>query len=199
MNLYILALYTIGREAVDTTRFTIENIVVTTKIADAFDLDHVSRTFPDSHRNPAETSLVVIHKTTPVQAAVMIFPNGTLMCTGTKTIHDTETIIHTTIKLLHAAGFPVKENPEILVQSIVASQELQKKIDLSALAKSLGVMKASYNPSEFPGLIYKKNDNHNISVLLFDTGKIVCTGTNVDDVTRAFEHITNDLLSYGIK
>jgi transcription initiation factor TFIID TATA-box-binding protein len=138
--------------------------------------------------------MVIIHRTTPTPAAVMLFPNGTLMCTGIKTMQDAEDIIRTTTKILNTAGVPTRENPEMKIQTLVTSQDLHKKLDLQSIAKTLGTNKTEYDPKQFPGLIYKKEGNNTV-VLLFDSGKMVCTGTNSDDISHALEQLTNELSS----
>jgi transcription initiation factor TFIID TATA-box-binding protein len=174
--------------------FTIENITLSTKVADTLDLDHIAKTFPDSKYNPSETPAVIIHKVIPTKSVLMFLSNGSLFCTGAKSVLDAQCIMQTTHRMLQTAGMAVIENPIITIQSLVVSQDLNKKINLRALAKKLGTINVEYNPKQFPGLIYKKDDPKTV-VLLFNTGKIVCQGTSMEQVSKAMESIRNELSS----
>ena len=62
---------------------------------------------------------------------------------------------------------------KINVENIVASTSLAKTLDLKAIVKVLP--RAKYAPSEFPGLVYKQKEPKT-AMLIFRSGKIVCTG-----------------------
>ena len=62
---------------------------------------------------------------------------------------------------------------EIKVQNIVASTSFADKLDLDVIAQSLE--EAEYEPEQFPGLIYRM-DEPKVVILLFASGKLVCTG-----------------------
>jgi TATA-box binding protein (TBP) (component of TFIID and TFIIIB) len=47
-------------------------------------------------------------------------------------------------------------------------------------------------------LVYK-GDDPNTVILLFGSGKIVCNGINLEEVTVALDKILEKLLSFGIK
>jgi len=54
-----------------------------------------------------------------------------------------------------------------------------------------------YEPKQFPGLIYKIDDN-GVLLILFSSGKIVCTGAkNVETASNAIETIKEKLTSIG--
>ncbi|MGB9842229.1 MAG: TATA box-binding protein, partial [Candidatus Bathyarchaeales archaeon] len=57
--------------------------------------------------------------------------------------------------------------------NIVASAGLGGMIDLEKAAYTLG--KTMYEPEQFPGLIYRM-DEPKVVILLFASGKLVCTG-----------------------
>lgn len=179
------------------TGFTIENIVISSVVADSLNLDTLAKTLPGATYNPSETPTVIIHQTVPQKAVIMFFSNGTMMCTGLKTMKDVEEIVRATRTLLQTDGVPIKEAHEIKIQSMVASKELNKHLDLRMIAKKMIKGKAEYNPKQFPGLVYPMED-HNAVILLFDSGKMVCTGTNAADITLALEHMTTQLSSLGI-
>ena len=77
----------------------------------------------------------------------------------------------------------ILSKPEIQVQNIVASVGLGGHIDLEKSTYSL--KRTMYEPEQFPGLIYRMEDPK-VVILIFTTGKLVCTGANKEgDVHRA--------------
>ena len=120
------------------------------------------------------------------------------MCTGAKSLVHVKTAIDIVAKQIGAAGIPVNKNPEIVVQNIVATSDLAAQIDLNAIAISLGGGKVEYEPEQFPGLVYRI-DEPKVVVLLFGSGKLVCTGARKpSDVERAVEKITAELKAAGL-
>ena len=62
---------------------------------------------------------------------------------------------------------------EIKIQNIVASANLQSTLNLEAVA--LELENTEYEPEQFPGLVYRLSDPK-VVLLLFGSGKVVCTG-----------------------
>jgi transcription initiation factor TFIID TATA-box-binding protein len=77
------------------------------------------------------------------------------------------------IKELKRGGIIIISKPELKIQNIVASAALGGMIDLEKAAFTLG--KTMYEPEQFPGLIYRM-DEPKVVILLFASGKLVCTG-----------------------
>ena len=76
-----------------------------------------------------------------------------------------------------------KRKPIISIQNIVASAGLGGYIDLEKCTYSL--QKTMYEPEQFPGLIYRMDDPK-VVILLFASGKLVCTGAKKEgEVHRA--------------
>ena len=82
------------------------------------------------------------------------------------------------------------------IENIVASTSLGGELDLQAIALALGG--AEYEPEQFPGLVYRI-DVPKVVVLLFGSGKLVCTGARKpSDVEEAVEKITAELKAAGL-
>jgi transcription initiation factor TFIID TATA-box-binding protein len=64
---------------------------------------------------------------------------------------------------------------------MVASANLQNKIDLETAADLLD--NVMYEPEQFPGLIHRMRDPKTV-LLLFSTGKIVCTGGKIKEMVH---------------
>jgi len=73
----------------------------------------------------------------------------------------------------------------------VASANLHGKIDLETAADIMeNVM---YEPEQFPGLIYRMKDPKTV-LLLFSSGKIVCTGGKSEKIVHESVHKLYELL-----
>ena len=85
---------------------------------------------------------------------------------------------------------------KIKIENVVASTSLGEELDLQAIALALGG--AEYEPEQFPGLVYRI-DVPKVVVLLFGSGKLVCTGARKpSDVEEAVEKITQELKAAGL-
>jgi len=79
----------------------------------------------------------------------------------------------------------------IKIENVVASTSITSKIDLEDVSRR--IEGAEYNKKRFPGAIYRLK-NPKLAVLVFGSGKIVCTGakkiTDVQiGVTKIFEKL----------
>ncbi len=95
------------------------------------------------------------------------------------------------IKELKKSGIIIIGKPELKIQNIVASASLGGMIDLEKSAYTLG--KTMYEPEQFPGLIYRMQEPK-VVILLFASGKLVCTGAKREqDVYDAVEKLHQKL------
>jgi transcription initiation factor TFIID TATA-box-binding protein len=69
-------------------------------------------------------------------------------------------------------------SPDIEVQNIVGTANLHGKVDLEKSNYTLE--RTMYEPEQFPGLIYRM-DEPKVVVLLFTSGKLVCTGAKREE------------------
>ena len=85
----------------------------------------------------------------------------------------------------------------IQIQNVVASSSLGSELDLRAIAAKLE--RAEYAPDEFPGLIYRLQ-KPKTAVLLFHSGKVVCTGgKSQKEVEESIRIISRLIRSAGQK
>ncbi|MEM2935901.1 MAG: TATA box-binding protein, partial [Candidatus Bathyarchaeia archaeon] len=95
------------------------------------------------------------------------------------------------LTMLRDGGILITGKPEIRVTNIVASANLGGTIDLLQFYESERNMRGRimYEPDQFPGMIYRTEDPRTV-ILLFSTGKLVCTGaTKEEDVHRAINKL----------
>ena len=82
------------------------------------------------------------------------------------------------------------------IENVVASTSLGRELDLKAIALALGG--SEYEPEQFPGLVYRI-DEPKVVLLMFGSGKVVCTGARKPaDVEKAVEKITAELKANGL-
>ena len=81
---------------------------------------------------------------------------------------------------------------------MVATSDLGQKIDLNVTAITLGLDKIEYEPEQFPGLVFRL-DGPKVVILVFSSGKLVCTGAKrPEDVEAAIDKMTEKLKMAGL-
>ncbi|MFW6196392.1 MAG: TATA-box-binding protein [Thermoplasmatota archaeon] len=88
---------------------------------------------------------------------------------------------------------------EIKVENMVASASLGKSFDLERVVEALEG--AEYDPDKFKGVIFKiRKKDLKTSVLLFNSGKIVCTGATLqEDIEKTIILLKKLLTDEGIE
>jgi transcription initiation factor TFIID TATA-box-binding protein len=160
------------------------------------DLQALALALDGSEYNP-EQFPGLIYRVKEPKAALLLFRSGKVVCTGSKSSDQVRAAIGKVIKLIEKAGFAVTKEPEITVQNIVASANLGQKLNLNAIAISLGLERVEYEPEQFPGLVYRL-EQPKVVLLIFGSGKLVCTGARKpQDVEAAVEKIRAELQAAG--
>ncbi len=153
--------------------YKIQNIVATAPLGKPVPLTKLARTQPNTEYNPQTFPGLVLRIKKP-KSAVLVFSSGNLVCTGTKSVAQVKRVIKEVIKQLKKINVKISSKPKITVQNIVASGEINLRLNLNFLA--LEMENTEYEPEQFPGLVYKLIEP-NATFLLFTNGKLVCTGT----------------------
>ncbi len=178
-------------------KIKIENVVASTSLGKELDLQTIAANTEGAEYEPEQFPGLVYRLKEPKTAA-LIFRSGKVVCTGGKSLKDVKTAIATVIKSIERAGFKVTKKPKLTVQNIVATYNLGADLNLNSIAVSLGLEKVEYEPEQFPGLVYRI-DEPKVVVLLFGSGKLVCTGARrPKDVEAAVSKITEELKSSGL-
>ena len=178
-------------------KIKIENVVASTSLGKELDLKAIALALGGSEYEPEQFPGLIYRLKEP-KTAILLFRSGKVVCTGGKSLESVKTAIDHVGRQIEAAGIPVNKNPEIVVQNIVASSDLGAQINLNSIAISLGLGKVEYEPEQFPGLVYRL-DEPKVVVLLFGSGKLVCTGARKpSDVEQAVEKIAAELKAAGL-
>lgn len=177
----------------------IQNVVASTSIGADLDLNAISAAFENAEYEPEQFPGLVFRVEKPKTAA-LIFRSGKVVCTGAKSIEAVDEAVNIVINALKAKGIlGVQSNPpQITIQNIVATADLHAELNLNAIAVGLGLENVEYEPEQFPGLVYRLKDPK-VVVLIFGSGKLVCTGARkAEDAERAVDKITAELSSLGL-
>lgn len=119
-----------------------------------------------------------------------------MVCTGAKSESEVYKAVKNIIKILKSHGIEIKNKPIIEIQNIVASANLKAGVDLEKAAFKLS--NAMYEPEQFPGLIYRM-DEPKVVLLIFSSGKVVCTGARKEEeVKSAVDKIYSQLKELGV-
>jgi len=173
-------------------KIKIENVVASTSLDGDLDLQRIANALEGAEYEPEQFPGLIYRLAEP-KTATLLFRSGKVVCTGAKSVEDVERAIFTVAEQIEKAGVKINKRPKIEIQNIVASSDLEQEINLNAIAISLGLEKVEYEPEQFPGLVYRL-ENPKVVVLLFGSGKLVCTGARVpEDVERAVQKIMDEL------
>jgi len=175
----------------------VENIVASTAFADKLDLDMIIQSVEGTEYEPEQFPGLVYKLSNP-KTATLLFKSGKANCTGAKNLEDVHKTIDIIADKLRKLGVDVYKNIEIVVQNIVAVADLGGELNLTETAMGLGLDNIEYEPEQFPGMVYRIKEPK-VVMLLFSSGKIVCTGAkNVEDVSIAAEKLSKELKSLGL-
>jgi transcription initiation factor TFIID TATA-box-binding protein len=161
----------------DKDSISIENVVASATLNQKVDLNAVVKGYPGVEYRPEQFPGLVFRLKRP-KTATLIFSSGKMVCTGAKSEKEARRAVMKVIKELKKGGIIIISKPEMKIQNMVASGNLGGMIDLEKAAYSLG--RSMYEPEQFPGLIYRMEEPK-VVILLFASGKLVCTGAKKEE------------------
>ena len=169
---------------------SIENVVASASVDQKMDLNEIVRNFPDVEYHPDQFPGLVFRLKVP-KTATLIFTSGKMVCTGAKSEELSRKAVKTVVQKLRKGGIKVKKEATVTIQNIVASINLGGKIHLEQAARTLP--RSMYEPEQFPGLIHRMLDPKTV-LLLFSSGKLVCTGAKKEEDVYRSVHNLHSLL-----
>ena len=165
---------------------SIENVVASATVDQKMDLNDITKKFPDVEYHPDQFPGLVFRLKSP-KTATLIFTSGKMVCTGAKSEQMSKNAVKTVVEKLRKGKIKVKKNAVVTIQNIVASINLGGRIHLEQAARTLP--RSMYDPEQFPGLIHRMLDPKT-DILLFSSGKLVCTGAKKEeDVYRSVNNL----------
>jgi len=174
---------------------SIENVVASASVDQKLDLNEITKKFPDTEYHPDQFPGLVFRIKTP-KTATLVFRTGKMVCTGAKSEDMSRKAVKTVVQKLRKGGIKIKKDATVTIQNIVASINLGGKISLEQAARTLP--RSMYEPEQFPGLIHRMLDPKTV-ILLFASGKLVCTGGKTEkDVFRSVNNLHSMLEEMGL-
>lgn len=168
----------------------IQNVVASATLGQDLDLSSIVRVFPGVEYRP-ESFPGLVFKLKKPKTATLIFRSGKMVCTGAKSERQARKAVMKVTDELKRNGIVISGKPDIQIQNIVASVILGGFIDLEKTTYSLE--RTMYEPEQFPGLIYRMKEPK-VVILIFSTGKLVCTGAKKEEqVHRAVAKLQETL------
>jgi transcription initiation factor TFIID TATA-box-binding protein len=141
----------------------------------------------------------LVYRLKSPKTSSLLFSTGKMVCTGAKSERSAKTAIKRIANELRTHGIVIIRNPEVRIENIVATADLNGTLDLEVVAERL--TKTIYEPEQFPGLIYRMDEPKTV-ILIFTSGKLVITGAKTEiEVRLAAKKLQetlekNELISY---
>jgi transcription initiation factor TFIID TATA-box-binding protein len=164
----------------------IVNVVASASVDQKIDLNEITKKFPDVEYHPDQFPGLVFRLRTP-KTATLIFTSGKMVCTGSKSEEMARKAVKTVVQMLRTGGIKIKKDAVVTIQNIVSSINLGGKVHLEKAARTLP--RSMYEPEQFPGLIHRMLNPKTV-ILVFSSGKLVCTGAkNEQDVYKSVNNL----------
>jgi transcription initiation factor TFIID TATA-box-binding protein len=174
------------------TSFSIKNVVATFRLNKKLDVEKVHKAFKKEstcNKNVFRKKVVVLRSKKP-KMSFLIYGTGSVVCCGAGSIKDAKESGRYLTKHFRGAGINVKLSKPVEIQNIVASANLNTKINLRKI--SIENTEIEYEPEQFPAAIWRMPNN--VTLLLFQSGKIICAGSkNTEDIVSAVEAVKDKL------
>ena len=158
------------------------NIVATVEMENFFDLEELLEKLPDCEK----ANVWVKARIPPYNKYTAFYGSGKFLITGAKSEKELNEVARNVVSYInkHDVNNKIKN---ININNRVYMDQLDFEVDLDKLIVELNDYDASYEPEQFPGMNFK--DNHDITYLLFGSGKIIITGVKS---LNNFENYVNE-------
>ena len=164
----------------------IVNVVASAVLDQKLDLYEIQKKFPYVEYNPDQFPGAVFRLLVP-KTATLLFSTGKMVCTGSKSEDMARKAVKLVVQKLKKGKVKIKKDAVVTVQNIVSSINLGAKIHLEKTARTLP--RSMYEPEQFPGVIHRMVDPKTV-ILVFASGKLVCTGAKTEqDVYRSVNNL----------
>lgn len=165
---------------------SIENVVVSATVKQALDLNDINKKFPEVEYHPKKFPGAIFKLKSP-KTAILLFRTGNMVCTGAKSEDMAKRAVSNVVEKLRAKNIKIKNEAKVSVENIVSAVNLGGKVHLEQAARTLP--RSMYEPEQFPGLVHRMIDPKTV-ILIFASGKLVCTGgKSSNEVFRAIHNI----------
>ena len=150
---------------------SIENIVATATLDCSLDLKKITKKIPNIQYNQKKFPGAIFRLDSP-KVVILFFRTGKIVCTGGTSLKAVDKGFEKFTNIMEKCIGKTTIS-DLKIQNIVSSANLGKMVHLEQAAKMLP--RSLYEPEQFPGIIHRLHYPKTV-ILLFASGKIVCTG-----------------------
>ena len=180
---------------------TIQNLVCSAKLNCDLRLREIALQEQNTKYVPKRFSGLILRICKPIRATSLIFHNGNIVVLGTKTEEDCYNACRKVAKIIKSLNYCVKLT-DFKIHNCVGSCDMKFQLNLSKLYNKINekeLLRASFEPEAFHGLIYRLNPNRlkdnenkeklpNIVFIIYSSGKLIITGgKNRNHIYEAFK------------
>lgn len=168
----------------------ISNIVATVKLTTPFDINYLNQNIPGTIKDPKVHWLK--YRIPDNNSYIAFYRSGKFLITAKSYEQLNETV---TYVLSNLKKIGISTNDWILeIHNLVIVDTVDLSYTIENLVENMDPKKSSYEPEQFPALIYK---DWGVNFLLFSTGKIILTGARsleqAKNALEKFKHFLKEL------
>jgi transcription initiation factor TFIID TATA-box-binding protein len=179
------------------TSVRFENVVASMAFGAELDLPKIAVDLEGSEYAPDRFPGLIYRLKEP-KTAVLLFHSGKGVCTGGKSWAQADFAVRKVSKIIRKLNSRVLTHPILRIENIVATASLGAELNLNSTAVTLGLDHVEYEPEQFPGVVYRMEEPR-VVLLLFKSGKVVCTGAHrPSDVLLGVKNIIAELRNAGL-
>jgi transcription initiation factor TFIID TATA-box-binding protein len=176
----------------EATAPVVQNIVCTCNLGTMVFLPLVVSKLPYAEYNPKRFSACTVRFRSP-RSTALLFGSGKVVCTGTRSAMAARLALWQLVMLLqNKVGLDVGIY-NLQIQNMVSSCSLGYSLDLHKFWRRHRAA-SSYEPSLFPGLIYRPPGLGKLVCLLFLSGRMVITGGKNKQILMSTYDLVSPLL-----
>jgi transcription initiation factor TFIID TATA-box-binding protein len=177
------------RKSLEKPEIKIANVVATVTLTAPLNLALIHERLPQTEI-PGKSPWLKL-RLKPDNTYTAFYKSGKFLIT-TKQQDKLDSIAQRVLTLLHDAGIDV-EIVRLQIHNVVIQTSIPLRSSLESIVVNLDPKKASFEPEQFPALIYK---DWGVSFLLFSTGSCIITG--LKKVGDARQIIQKFMIAIGI-
>jgi transcription initiation factor TFIID TATA-box-binding protein len=173
------------------TEMKMVNIVAMAILSAPLDLEEMANMLPNSEQCKSAARWLK-YRLGPENKYIAFYKSGKFLITGVRSREEVHLLVDKVVDELLRYGIEVTVTA-VRVNNIVFEGKLDLPASLESIIRMLDTGKASYEPEQFPGLLYK---DWGVSFLLFSSGKFIITGVrdegDIGSVAAKFEEMIRD-------
>lgn len=191
----------VGQEELDSYGIEVTNIVGNGNFCESIDLQKLGTKIGEVEYEP-ETSPMAIWRPFEQNAATALIPSsGRITIVGTKNRNEIRKTVSSLYENLAPYANGVVPKNEFIsgfeISNIAALGNLNRELELSAVAVGIGLEETEYDPEKFPGIIYRPHPG--VVTLTFRSGSVVITANSYTGILEGWQSLQQKLKTIGVQ